>query len=114
MATKNNSRLSQQPYFDSHSEYEELAADIMVILEEWECGERTMVSTALENDKEYIELYSEAETYRCLIIEHLKNCDEKIAAMYQEYAGKMEELLDRAVCMGDMLAHDALTVRDRG
>ena len=113
MATKNNSRLSQQPYFDSRSGCREQAVDTMVILEEWECGERTMVSTALKNDEEYIELYSEAETYRCLIIEHLKNCDERIAAMYQEYACKMEEMLDRAVCMGDMLAHDALTVRDR-
>lgn len=114
METKrNNSQPSQEPYFDSHSERGEHYADFMVTLQEWESGERTMVSTTLKNEAEFIDKYAEAEVLRVLIEVQLKRCNEDIAAMYQAYAGRMKSLIDTAASMGDMVAHDLLTVRDK-
>lgn len=113
METKRNSQPSQEPYFDSHSERGEQDADFMVTLTEWECGERTMVSTTLKNDSDIINEYAEAEALRVLIEDQMERCNKEIVVYFQSYASKMKGLIGTVASVGDMVANDALTVKDR-
>lgn len=113
METKRNSQPSQKPYFDSHSERGERYADFFVTLEDWECGERTMVSTTLINNSDIVDEYAETEVLRVLIERQMMRCDKEVAAMFQAYTGKIKELLGTVASVGDMVANDALTVKDK-
>mgnify|MGYP003319852103 CR=1 FL=1 len=110
METKRNSQTSQEPYFDSHSEYGEHYADFLVTLTEWGCGERTMVSTTLKNDSDIIDEYAEAEALKVLIECQMKRCDKEMAANFQAYVCKMKKLIGTVASVGDMVANDALVV----
>lgn len=111
MVKKRNSQPSHKPYFDSKSERGELHADFAETLTEWDCEERTIVSTALKNDPEIIEQYAEAEALRVLIEDQMKQSDETILIYFQAYVFMMQELIGTVASLGDMAANDALIVK---
>lgn len=75
--------------------------------------ERTLVSSALENDEEFIRRETEIEACRAMIIEHIvESMDEAHADILLTYMRLIQEQYETAICMADMIAYDLKTVKN--
>ena len=86
--TSENADLSNGPPWDAH-----------------EADHRMLVSAALENDEEFVRRST-------MILENIVVVlDEAQREILLTYMKMMQEQYETAVCMGDMIAYDAKTVR---
>lgn len=101
-------RQQSHAYFVHQSAVEKRnVTDFRVGMESPEMENRTMLSDILETDADYVKRQAEIECFKILLIERMeKNSDMQHREMFLAYCRMVEEQLETAVCMGDMLAMD--------
>ena len=111
MGTKKTSQQSHTTHFNptpmDHGEY---MLDFLIKIQNWDYPERTMVSSTLEENDEYVEKEARIEIYKPYVEKHIIKClDERNARILANYISLLEEQKETAVCMGDMVACDLIT-----